>query len=77
MFAETEKSRDRTMAALQTLINKFLLQNKVRPEFCDITEEDIVTWVRENTAVDVCASMVLAQNRTDPDEFRCNSWMRW
>ena len=75
LFAEAKKSRDQTMAALQTLIDKFLLQNEVRPEFCDITEEDVVTWVRENTAVDVCASMDLTQNRTDPDEFRRNSWM--
>ena len=72
MFAEAEKSHDQNMAALQALIDKFLLQNEVRPEFRDVTEEDIVMWVRENTAVNVCAPMVPAQNRTDPEEL---TWM--
>ena len=62
MFVEAEKSDDRNMAALQALINKFLLQNEVRPEFCDVTKEDVVMWVRENTAVKVHAPMVPAQN---------------
>ena len=77
MFAEAKKSHDRNMAALQALIDKFLLQNKVCPEFRDVTKEDVVMWVRENTAVEVHAPMVPAQNQTDPEEFRCNSWMRW
>ena len=63
------------MAALQALIDKFLLQNKVLPEFRDVTEEDVVTWVKENTVIEVRAPVVPAQNRTDPEEFRCNSWM--
>ena len=65
------------MAALQALIDKFLLQNKVLPKFRDVTEEDMVTWVKENTAIEVRAPIVPAQNRTDPEEFRHNSWMQW
>ena len=59
LFMEDKKSYDLNMAALQALIDWFLLQNKVHPEFHDITEEDMVTWVRENTDIDVCALMAL------------------
>ena len=59
LFMEDKKSYDQNMAALQALIDWFLLQNKVHPEFHDITEEDMVTWVRENTDIDVCALMAL------------------
>ena len=65
------------MAALQALIDRFLLQNEVCPEFHNITEEDVVMWVRENMDIDVHALMVPEQNSTDIKVFRCNSWMRW
>ena len=77
MFTEAEKSCDQNMATLQALIDKFLLQNEVLPKFCDVTKEDMVTWVKENKAIKVCAPVAPAQNRTDPEEFRRNSWTRW
>ena len=74
MFTEVKQSRDRNMAAI---IDKFLLQNEVLPEFRDVTEDNVVMWVKENTVIEVHVPIVPAQNRTDPKEFRCNSWMRW
>ena len=65
------------MVTLQALIDRFLLQNKVFPEFCDVTEEDMVMWVRENMDFNVCALMVPEQNITDIEVFRHNSWTRW
>ena len=60
MFTEVEKSCDQNMATLQALIDKFLLQNKVLPEFRNVTEDNVVTWVKENTAIEVHAPIVPA-----------------
>ena len=69
LFTEAEKSHDRNMAALQALIDKFLLQNEICPEFRDVTEEDMVTWVKENTDINVHAPIVPEQNSTDIEAF--------
>ena len=74
LFAEDKKSCDQNMAALQALINWFLLQNEVCQEFHDVTKEDMVTWVRENTDINIRAPMAPERNGTDIKVLRHNSW---
>ena len=54
-MVDTEKSCDSNMASLQSLIERFLMENDVRPDLCDITEEDVEMWVKKSTNLDVSA----------------------
>ena len=53
MLADTEKSRDPNMASLQSLINHFFVENDVRPDLQDVTEEDVEMWVKKSADLDV------------------------
>ena len=52
-MADTEKSRDPNMASLQSLIDRFFMENDVRPDLRDVTEEDVVMWVKKSADLDV------------------------
>ena len=49
----TPKSRDPTMASLQSLIECFLMENDVHPDLRDVTEEDVGMWVKKSADLDV------------------------
>ena len=53
MLADTEKSCDPNMASLQSLIDRFFVENDVRPDLRDVTEEDVVMWVKKSADLDV------------------------
>ena len=53
LLADTEKSRDPNMASLQSLIDCFFMENDVRPDLRDVTEEDVVMWVKKSADLDV------------------------
>ena len=55
MLVDTETSRGPNMAALQTLIDHFLLENKVCPELHDVMEEDVELWVQKSMDLNVSA----------------------
>ena len=55
LLADTETSCDPNMAALQTLIDCFLLENEVRPDLRDVMEEDVELWVKKSTDLNVSA----------------------
>ena len=55
LLADTETSHDPNMAVLQTLIDCFLLENEVRPDLRDVTEEDVELWVQKSADLDVSA----------------------
>ena len=52
-MVDTEKSRDPTMASLQSLIECFLMENDVHPDLRDVTEEDVGMWVKKSADLDV------------------------
>ena len=54
-MADAEKSCDSNMASLQSLIEHFLVENDMRPDLCDITEEDVEMWLKKSTDLDVSA----------------------
>ena len=53
LLADTETSRDPNMAALQTLIDCFLLENKVHLDLHNVMEEDVELWVKKSMELDV------------------------
>ena len=53
LLADTEKSCDPNMALLQSLIDHFFVENNVRPDLRDVTEEDVVMWVKKSADLDV------------------------
>ena len=53
LLADTEKSRDSNMASLQSLIDRFFVENNVCPDLRDVTEEDVVMWVKKSADLDV------------------------
>ena len=55
LLADTEMSCDPNMAALQTLIDHFLLENEVCPELHDVMEEDVELWVQKSMDLNVSA----------------------
>ena len=55
LLADTKMSHDPNMAALQTLIDRFLFKNEVRPDLHDVTEEDVELWVQKSADLDVSA----------------------
>ena len=55
LLADTKTSCDPNMAALQTLIDRFLLENEVCLDLCNMTEEDVELWVQKSTDLNVSA----------------------
>ena len=53
LLADDEKSRDPHMASLSTLIEKFLVKNKCRPEYCEGLEADMALWVVKCSSIEV------------------------
>ena len=51
------------MAALQTLTDHFLLENEVRPDLHDVTEEDVELWVKKSADLDVSALLRSLQGK--------------
>ena len=41
------------MASLQSLIDCFFVENDVHPDLRDVTEEDVVMWVKKSADLDV------------------------
>ena len=71
-MVDTEKSRDPNMAALQTLIDRFL-ENEVHPDLRDVTEEDVEIWVKKSAEPNVSAPLQSPQGKTDIGQYRL-SW---
>ena len=63
MLADGERSRDASMALLQSIINHVLLENKVCPEYRDGLEEDMEMWVEKSTELNVRMLGFIEQNR--------------
>ena len=61
MLADAKKSCDPNMALLQSLIKCFLVENDMRPDLRDVTEEDVEMWVKKSTDLDVSALPRLQQ----------------
>ena len=72
LLVDTEKSRDPNMAALQTLIDRFL-ENEVHPDLRDVTEEDVEIWVKKSAELDVSAPLQSLQGKTNIGQYRL-SW---
>ena len=53
MLVDTKKSRDPNMASLQSLIDRFFVENDICPDLRDVTEEDVVMWVKKSADLDV------------------------
>ena len=53
LLVDTKTSQDPNMAALLTLTDRFLLENEVCPDLCDVTEEDVELWVKKSVDLDV------------------------
>ena len=58
MLVDTKTSRDPNMASLQSLIDRFFMENDVCPDLRDVTEEDVEMWVKKSTDLDVSAQHV-------------------
>ena len=73
LLVDTEKSRDPNMAALQTLIDRFLLENEVHPDLRDVTKEDVEILVKKSAELDVSAPLQSLQGKTNIGQYRL-SW---
>ena len=73
LLADTETSRDPNMAALPTLIDRFLLENEVRPDLHDVTEEDVELWVKKSAELDVSVLLRSLRGKTNIGRHRL-SW---
>ena len=73
LLADTETSCDPNMAALLTLIDRFLLENEVGPDLHNMTEEDVELWVKKSAELDVSAPLRSLRGKTDIGRHRL-SW---
>ena len=53
LLVDTETSRDPNMALLQSLIDRFFVENDICLDLRDVTEEDVVMWVKKSANLDV------------------------